>query len=749
MLSYFRLKGFFRLQTSIITLHNIFYSQLLLLILFSIKNNQNMRKFYFLIIIALMVIVIPACQNSTKINKNMKDQNPLLGTFNTPFGVPPFQEINAHDYQEALEYGITEQNKEINQIVSNKEKPCFSNTIEALENSGHLLKRADMIFENILSANTNDTLQQLAKKMAPKLSAHMDNILMNNVLFMRIKQVYDKRKSLNLNPEQQMLLQKTYKNFVRGGAMLSSENKAKLKKINSKLSVLSLQFGDHVLADNNAFELLLTKKSDLSGIPAGVIEAAKETAKEKGKNGWLFTLDKPSLIPFLQYAENRDLRQKMFSGYIMRGDNNNANDNKAIVKEMVNLRLEKANLLGYQTYSNFVLEESMAKTPQHVFELLNQITPSAMKLATKESHKLQQLANEEGNHIKIQPWDWWYYTEKLRKQKYNLDDEVLRPYFSLPDVKAGLFNVLKKLYGISFKKNDTIPVYQKDVIAYEVLENNGKLIGILYMDFFPRPSKQGGAWMTAYRKQHYKNGKNIIPVISVNFNFTRPTATTPALLSFDEVETLFHECGHALHGLFSNCQYESLSGTSVPRDFVEMPSQILENWASEPEVLKSYAKNYKTGKPIPDSLIKKMEESALFNMGFTLTEYLAASYLDMYWHTIKKPFDGNVNIFEKTNMAKIHLIPEIVPRYRSIYFNHIFSGGYASGYYSYVWAEVIDADAYQAFKETSLFDKATANRFREEILSKGGTMDAMVLFKNFRGREPKTDAYLKKKGLKK
>jgi len=391
----------------------------------------------------------------------------------------------------------------------------------------------------------------------------------------------------------------------------------------------------------------------------------------------------------------------------------------------------------------------MAKTPQNVFKLLGEITPAAMNMAKKEAANLQKLSDAEGNHFKIQPWDWWYYTEKLRKQKYNLDDSELRPYFALENVRKGLFEVLNKLYGITFKLNKDIPVYQKDVRAYEVHEANGKLIGILYMDFYPRASKQGGAWMTAYRKQHYENGKNVIPIISVNYNFTKPTGTTPALLSMDEVETMFHECGHAMHGLFSQCQYESLSGTSVPRDFVEMPSQIMENWASEPTVLKSYAKNYKTGKPIPDALIKKMEASSRFNLGFTLAEYLAASWLDMDWHTITKPFTGKVNTFEKEAMNRIHLIPEIVPRYRSTYFNHIFSGGYASGYYSYVWAEVIDADAFQAFKENGLFDKATATRFRKDILSRGGTEDPMKLFKDFRGREPKPDAYMKKKGLKK
>ncbi len=696
----------------------------------------------------LAAFFLTACQQPVKKNTTMR-KNPLLGKFETPFGVPPFSKIKASDYQEAFKKGIELQNSEIEKIASDPSSPTFANTVEALEHSGKLLNRTNTIFENILSANTNDTLQKIAKEEAPVLSAHGDDILMNQKLFDRIDKVYQQKEKLHLNTEQKTLLEKTYKRFVRGGAKLSKADKEKLKTINGKLSVFSLQFGDNVLADNNAFQLYLTDKKELAGLPKAIIDAAAETAKNQGKtSGWIFTLNKPSLIPFLQYSTRRDLREKMFKGYIMRGDNNNKSDNKTIVKQMVNLRLEKARLLGYSTFSDYVLENSMAKTPQNVFKLLGEITPAAMNMAKKEAANLQKIADAEGNHFKIQPWDWWYYTEKLRKQKYNLDDSELRPYFALENVRKGLFDVLNKLYGITFKLNKDIPVYQKDVRAYEVHEANGKLTGVLYMDFYPRPSKQGGAWMTAYRKQHYKNGTNVIPIISVNYNFTKPTGNTPALLSMDEVETMFHECGHAMHGLFSQCQYESLSGTSVPRDFVEMPSQIMENWASEPAVLKSYAKNYKTGKPIPDALIKKMEASSRFNLGFTLTEYLAASWLDMDWHTITKPFTGKVNTFEKEAMSRIHLIPEIVPRYRSIYFNHIFSGGYASGYYSYVWAEVIDADAYQAFKENGLFDKATAARFRQDILSKGGTEDPMKLFKDFRGREPKPDAYMKKKGLK-
>lgn len=678
----------------------------------------------------------------------MNITNPLLGDFKTPFGVPPFKEIAAVDYKQAFETGINSHQAEIENIVTNKELPDFHNTIEALESSGKLLKRTDMIFENILSSETSDTLQQIAKEQAPLLSDHWDDILMNSKLFAKIEEIYHRRSEFRLNAEQRMLLDKTYKDFVRGGAKLSAVDKRKLKEINSKLSVLALQFGDNVLADNNAFELFITDSKDLAGLPESVVDAAFDAARKKGKNkGWLFDLNKPSLIPFLQYAENRELRRKMFLAYNQRGNNGNSNDNKVLVKQMVNLRLEKARLLGYKTYSDYVLEETMAKNPKAVFKLLGQITPAAMARAKMEKELLQEISNREQGKTEIEPWDWWFYAEKSRKEKFNLDDSELRPYFSLENVLHGLFDVLNKLYGISFKINKEVPVYHKDVLTYEVHEADGTLTGILYMDFFPRPTKQGGAWMTAYRRQYIEKGGNVIPVISVNFNFTSPSKTKPALLSFDEVETLFHECGHAIHGLFSQCHYESLAGTEVPRDFVEMPSQILENWASEPEVLKSYACHYKSGKTIPDALVGKMEAGNKFNLGFTLTEYLAASYLDMDWHNLTLPFSGNVGNFENEAMNRIHLIYEIVPRYRSTFFNHIFSGGYASGYYSYVWSEVIDADAFQAFKETSLFDKTTADRFRKEILAKGGTEDPMQLFKNFRGREPRADAYMKKKGL--
>jgi len=705
-----------------------------------------MKKSLYLL--AFAGLFLASCSNQNQNEKNMKD-NALLTTFTTPYGVPPFSQISLDNFKEAFEAGIEAQNEQIDNIVTNPEAPNFANTIEKLEKSGKLIDRTETIFFNLLSANTNKDMQQLAQEIAPKLSAHGDDILMNEKLFKRIQSVYQVKDRIELSQEQLRLLEETYTEFVRGGAELSEADKTKLKEINEKLSVLSLQFSENVLDENNNFELVIENKDDLSGLPESVISAAAELATEKGKTGkWVFTLDQPSRVPFLQFADNRSLREKILKGYINRGDNNNEYDNKEIVKQIVNLRLDKAKLLGFETYADFVLAKTMAKTPEKVYDLMNQLMVPGLEMAKKERKALQDMADAEGAGIKIEAWDWWYYTEKLRKLNYDLDEDQLRPYFQLENVRDGVFYVSNKLYGLNFIPNDSIPVYHPDVEAYEVTDSTNQLVGILYMDFFPRASKRGGAWMTDYRPQYYENGSRVVPIISVTTNFTKPTGDTPALLSFDEANTLFHEFGHALHGLLSDCQYSSLSGTNVPRDFVEMPSQIMENWAARPEVLQVYAKHYKTGEIIPEELVKKLEASAKFNAGFTLVEYMSAAFLDMDWHTIKEPFTGNVNEFETNAMNEIGLIPEIIVRYRSTYFSHIFSGGYAAGYYSYVWAEIIDADAFQAFVETSIFDQATAKRFVDEILSKGGTDDPMVLYVNFRGREPQIDALLERKGLK-
>ncbi len=705
-----------------------------------------MKKIIGLILLSGMIFT--ACNTETKKEESKMNTKVLLQKFDTPFGVPPFAQIKQEDYVPAYKEAIKQHEAEIEAIVNNTDAPSFENTIEALEQSGQLLTQVDNIFQNLTSAVTDSSMQAIAKDVSPLMSAHSDDIFLNEKLFARIKAVYDQKETLSLGTEQAMLLDKTYKGFVRGGANLSEADKETLRGLNKELGMLSLQFGENVLAETNSFEMLLTDEADLAGLPEGVKQAAAANAKDHGhESGWLFTLDKPSLIPFITYSDKRELREKMFKGYIMRGDNNNANDNKEVVKKMVNLRLEKANLLGFKDHASFILANNMAKNPENVFELMGKVMPSALEMAKKERDELQKLANSEGANIKIEAWDWWYYSEKVRKAKYDLDEEQLRPYFKLENVRDAVFAVAGKLYDIKFVRNTDIPIYHKDVETYEVQNPDGSVLGILYMDFYPRASKRAGAWMTSYRKQHYSNGENVIPVISIVTNFTKPTADKPSLLNFDEVSTLFHEFGHSLHGLLSDCQYTSLSGTAVPRDFVEMPSQIMENWASEPEVMKAYFTHYETGKAIPDELIEKIQKSGKFNAGFIISEYTAAAYLDMAWHTITEPFTGDVNTFETEQMNKIGLIDEIVVRYRSTYFSHIFAGGYSAGYYAYMWAEVIDADAFQAFKDAGIFDKATATSFRENILSRGGTEDAMDLYKKFRGREPKIDAYLERKGL--
>ncbi len=712
------------------------------------QTVAKMKKIAALIFVAGIGLGMASCGNEKPKKDTAMKENVLLKPFDTPYGVPPFDKISKDDYLPAYKEAIKQQNEEIEAIVNNPEEPNFKNTVEALELSGSLLRRVDNIFQNLLSSDTDSSMQAIAKEVAPLLSEHTDNIYLNDKLFVRIKKVYEQKDNLDLNTEQQMLLKKTYDRFVRGGANLSGKDKERFRAINKELGLLSLNFGDNVLAETNDFELLITNKEDLSGLPQSVIDAAKVNAENHGhKEGWLFTLDKPSLIPFITYSDKRELREKLFKGYIMRGDNNNEHDNKEIVKKMVNLRLERANLLGYKTHADFILANNMAKTPENVFNLMDQVMPKATEMAKKELVELQKLADEEGANISIEPWDWWYYSEKVRKAKYDLDEEQLRPYFKLENVRDAVFDVAHKLYGVSFVRTDKLPVYNPEVETYEMKDSAGNVKGILYMDFFPRASKRGGAWMTSFRKQHYEDGKNVIPVISIVTNFTKPTADKPSLLSFDEMSTLFHEFGHAIHGLLSDCQYTSLSGTAVPRDFVEMPSQIMENWATEPEVMRTYFKHYKTGEPIPEELIEKIQKSGKFNAGFAISEYTAAAYLDMFWHTITEPFKGDVNQFEKDAMNKIGLIPQIVVRYRSTYFSHIFAGGYSAGYYAYMWAEVIDADAFMAFKENGIFDRKTAESFRKNILSKGGTEDAMELYKRFRGREPKTYAYFERKGL--
>jgi peptidyl-dipeptidase Dcp len=681
-------------------------------------------------------------------NEKKSAMNPFFETYGTPFGVPPFDRIEPAHFAPALREGIQQQEAEVAAIVNNAEAPTFANTIEALEYSGELLTKVSRVFYNINSANTNDEIQGIAREMAPELSKHSDNISLNQALFQRVQTVWEAREKLELSPEQHKLLEKTYKSFVRSGANVAEENQDRLREINSRLSTLTLQFGQNLLAETNAFQLLIEDEADLAGLPNELIAAAADDAKAAGNEGkWVFTLQNPSIMPFLQYADNRNLRKQIWEAYKNRADQGNENDNKAILVEMANLRLEKARMLGYETHADYALEETMAKNPDNVYKLLNQLWTPALAKAKVERDEMQAMIQADGKDFSVQPWDWRYYEEKLRKQKFDLDEQEVKPYFALDKVQEGVFLVVEKLFGLTFEYRPEVPVYHPDAKAYEVKEADGTHVGILYMDFHPRASKRGGAWMTSYRSQKTVNGERLAPVISIVCNFSRPAGDAPALLTFDEVTTFFHEFGHALHGLLSNVQYSSLAGTSVPRDFVELPSQVMENWATEPEVMRQYAFHYQTGEVIPDALIKKLTSSGTFGQGFGTTEYLAASLLDLDYHTRMEPIQVDATNFEEQSVENMGLISEIIPRYRSTYFQHIFSGGYSAGYYSYIWSGVLDTDAFQAFKETELFNPEKALAFRKEILERGGTDDPMEMYVRFRGAEPKIDALLKKRGL--
>ena len=697
-----------------------------------------------MILLVVLLLNLSACTYQD----NMKNNNPFFVEYGTPFEVPPFDLIQNKDYLPAFEAGMNQQSDEVALIINRDEEPTFENVIVALDQSGELLDKVSSVFFNLSSANTNDSIKAIAKEVAPLLAQHRDNIALNEDLFKKVKAVYEKRDELELNPEQAMLLKETYEGFVRGGANLQGEAKERYREINKELSVLTVEFGENLLNETNAYQLVIKDKSDLSGLPDFVVDMGAADAKAAGMDeAWMFTLQKPSLIPFLQYADNRNLRKQIFKAYINRGDNNNDSDNKEIAAKITSLRAERANLLGFNSHAAFVLDNNMAKTPDKVYALMDRVWEAALPVAKAEAAELQKMIDAENGGFKLEAWDWWYYAEKLRKEKYDLDDEQLKPYFELENVKNGMFGVANKLYGLSFKVRDDLPKPHPDAVTYEVFDKDGTHQSILIMDFFPRESKRAGAWMSSYRKQQKRDGENISPIITMVMNFTKPTAESPSLLTFEEVSTMFHEFGHALHGMLSDCTYEMLSGTAVSRDFVELPSQIMENWAAEPEVLKSYALHYKTGEPIPDELIDKMNASKHFNQGFATVEFTAAAYLDMAWHTLETTDLQDANVFEKDAMDNIGLIPEIVVRYRSPYFAHIFSGGYSSGYYSYQWAEVLDADAFDAFKEHGLFDPETALAFRKNILEKGGTEDPMKLYMQFRGQEPDASAMLRRKGL--
>jgi peptidyl-dipeptidase Dcp len=679
-------------------------------------------------------------------------RNPFFTEWDGPFGTPPFDRIEIPHYEPAIMRGMAEHQAEIAVIARHPGFPDFANTIEAIDSAGAQLTRAGHIFGAMNGTMTNDEMQAIAKRLAPLRSKHRDEILLNTELFARVDIVYQQREKLDLDREQQMLLKETWKRFVRGGANLSESDKVKLKALNEELSVLSLQFGENVLKETNRFEMVIDDEADLAGLPDAVVEAAAETAVKRGHEGkWVFTLHKPSLIPFLQFSPKRELREKMFKGYTNVGDNGDDLDNNAILARMASLRVQRANLLGFPSHAHYVLDDNMAKTPENVYELLNQLWTPALAQAKKEATSFQTMINAEnskGARFKVAAWDWWSYAEKVKKAKYDLDDGMVRPYFELENVRAGLFDTVNKLFGITFTERHDIPVYQEDVKVYEVKEADGATVAIWFSDYFPRESKRGGAWMSSFRKESYADGERVIPVVYNVGNFTKPTAEMPALLSADEVGTMFHEFGHALHGMLSDCRYETLSGTSVARDFVELPSQILENWAFEPEVLATYAKHYQTGEPIPAELVEKLEKSKHFNQGFTTTEYLAASFLDMNWHTLETTEEQDVAAFENESMDRIGLIDEIVSRYRSPYFRHIFAGSYSSGYYSYVWAEVLDADAFEAFKEAgNIFDPTTAKLLRDNILALGGSEEPMILYKQFRGKDPVIGPLLTRKGM--
>lgn len=683
-------------------------------------------------------------------NQEKKSDNPFFTEYQTPFQVPPFDQIDTNDYMPAFLEGIAQHNSEIEAIVNNTDSPDFENTILAFDKSGKLLTRVSKVFYNLNEAETNKQMQAIARELSPVMSKHSDDIALNDKLFAKIKAVYEKRSEMNLDSQQLRVVEKYFRDFERQGANLPADQKEQLRKLNAELSMLSLTFGENLLAEtNDNFKLVIEDQKDLDGLPQGVIDGAAETAKEKGMEGkWVFTLSKPSMLPFLQYAKNRDLREKIYRGYFMRGNNGNQNDNKESVAKIVKLRVEKARLLGYDSYAAYVVDENMAKTPANVNGFLDKLWTAALPVAKKEATEMQRIIDRDGGQFKLQPWDWWYYAEIIRMEKYDLDESELKPYFSLANVRDGMFQVATKLYGITFNLRTDLPVYQKDVETFEVKEADGKHLGILFLDYYPRDGKRGGAWCTDFRSAGWEDGKKVDPVISVTCNFTKPTATTPSLLSWEETTTLFHEFGHALHGLFTEGKYTRTAGM-VPQDYVELPSQILENWAGDPEVMKAYAKHYQTGEAIPDKLIEKIQKSSLFNQGFETVEYLAASILDMDYHEQTEPTDINVMEFESNAMNKIGLIPEIIPRYRSTYFAHIFGGGYAAGYYVYIWAAVLDADAFAAFKASGdVYNQELASKFRKYCLAESGNDDGMIQYRKFRGQEPSIDPLLKRRGLK-
>ena len=684
----------------------------------------------------------------TSCNSDSCNKNPFLSDYGTYLEAPAFDKIKNEHYMPAFIEGMKQHKAEIEAICNNTETPNFDNTIWAYDKSGELLSKVGGVFFNMMECMNNDEMQQIAEEVMPMMSAHGDDIAMNPVLFEKIKYVYDRRAEMNLDDQQNRVVEKYYNDFIRRGANLNDNDQAKLREINEKLSILSLQFGNNLLKENSNFKLVIDNEVDLAGLPQSSIDAAAEQAKKDGMEGkWVFTLSKPSLIPFLTYSNNSLLREKMYNAYYNRCDNNNEYDNKAIIKEMLALRLQKAQLFGFDNYANYVLDVNMAKNAPTVDQFLIGIFKSANALAQKELDEMNKLAGSE-----IQGSDWWYYAEQLRKAKYDFDENQIRPYLSLDNVRNGMFMAANKLYGVTFEKRNDIPVYFEGVETYEVKDFDGSTLGLLYLDYYPRESKSSGAWCTSFREGSYDiNGVWQPALIQLVMNFTPASGDTPALLDWDETETMWHEFGHSLHAFFSKGKYSRTCG-NVPHDYVELPSQIMENWAGEPEVIRMYAKHYQTGEVMPDSLIEKLENSALFNQGFNTTELIAASILDMRYHEltdIDKINKLDVDEFEKQQMNEIGLIPEILPRYRSTNFSHVFSGGYSAGYYAYTWAEVLDKDAFNYFKESGdLFNPELAKSFRIHCLQECGNDEGMVQYKKFRGQEPSTEPYMKARGLK-
>lgn len=679
------------------------------------------------------------------------ESNPFFGKYKTPFETPPFDKIKTEHYEPAFKRGIAELKADIEKIANNSEPATFENTIVALDRSGELLNRVSGAFFNVLSANANDEMMEISQRISPDLTESSNNIYLNEKLFARVKAVYDQRQSLNLSVEDSRLLDETYRAFQESGATLSAEDKEKYRALTTELSLLSLQFDQNALKDQNRFEMLLTDEKDIAGLPESIREAAAHLAKEKGKEGWLFTLDAPSYVPFMRYADSRALREKMYRAYMSTGNKGDEYDNKEIIRKLVNDRLALAQLMGYPNYAAFELSHKMAKNADNVYKLLNQLLDAYKPVAINEYNAVQGFAmGMEQQNMQVMPWDWSYYSEKLKDLRFKVNDEMTRPYFQLENVKKGVFGLATQLYGLTFKENKKIPVYDKEVQAYEVYDAEGNFKAVLYTDFFPREGKQSGAWMNGIRSQYRDaKGKDVRPQIIIVMNFTRPTDTKPSLLTFDEVETLLHEFGHALHGICADGTYASLSGTSVYQDFVELPSQIMENWLTEKEYLDQIAVHYETGEKIPQELVQKLIDASNFNTGYACCRQVSFGLLDMAWHTITKPFEGDVVAFEKKAWAPSAVVPEVPEACMSTNFGHLFAGGYAAGYYGYKWAEVLDADAFSLFKEKGIFNKEVAKSFYDNILSKGGTEDPAVLYKRFRGQEPTIDALLIRNGIKK